>query len=80
METKEVGMAFLPSFAPTDVKDFIVRVVKAFFAAALSGATVAAFTNVNGLEAMAFAGLTAAYSVIANAILKWANTPTGATT
>jgi hypothetical protein len=60
---------------PKGAKDFAVRVIKAFIAAALSGTTVATFTEISGIQAMLFAGAAAAYSVVLNAILKWTSTP-----
>lgn len=59
--------------APSGAKDFVIRVVKAFVAGALSGTTVASFTTIDQIEGLVFAGGTAAYSVVLNAILNWAN-------
>jgi hypothetical protein len=58
---------------PSGAKDFGVRVVKAFVAGALSGTTIASFSDLSQVEGLMFAGGTAAYSVVLNAILKWAN-------
>lgn len=59
--------------APSGAKDFIMRVVKAFVAGALSGTTIASFTTLDQIEGLLFAGGTAAYSIVLNAILSWAN-------
>lgn len=58
---------------PSGAKDFTIRVVKAFVAGALSGTTIASFTTIDQIEGLIFAGGTAAYSIVLNAILKWAN-------
>ena len=68
-------MAFMATAAPTSAKDFVVRVVKAFVAGALSGTTIASFSDVSQVEGLIFAGGTAAYSVVLNTVLKWANSP-----
>ena len=58
--------------APSGPMDFFIRVVKAFVASALSGTTIASFTSLDQVEAMLFAGGTAAYSVVLNGVLAWA--------
>jgi len=69
-------MAFLAAAAPSNWKDAGIRVLKTFISGALSGATVANFTSVSGVEAVLFAGGTAAFSFVQNWVLKWANSDT----
>lgn len=59
--------------APADAKDIAVRILKTFISGALSGATVASFSSVEGVHAAAFAGGTAVFSFVQNALLKFAN-------
>ena len=68
-----MASAWVRSAAPTSVKDIFIRVLKTFVSGALSGATVASFTSVTGLQAVAFAGGTAVFSYLQNQLLKWAN-------
>jgi hypothetical protein len=53
---------------PTSWKDLLIRVVKHFVSGALSGATVAGFTSVTGIQAAVFAGGTAAFGFVQGAI------------
>jgi len=66
-------MTLLAKAAPNSWADAGIRVVKTFVSGAASGATVASFTSASGLEGMLFAGGTAAFSLVLNTILKWAN-------
>jgi len=66
-------MTFLATAAPEDWKDFGMRVLKTFVSGAVSGATVASVTSVSGLQGVLFAGGTAAFSIVQNTVLRWAN-------
>lgn len=65
--------AWVRNAAPSSWKDVAVRVLKTFVSGAVSGATVASFTSVSGLQAVLFAGGTAVFGFVQNWLLKWAN-------
>lgn len=59
--------------APSSWKDAGIRILKTFVSGGLSGATVASLTSVSAIQGVVFAGGTAVFSFLQNALLKWAN-------